>query len=122
MNLNNIKIAIVGLGYVGLPLAVAFSEKYQVLGFDINEKRVSDLNNGLDRTLEIHENDLLNALKCNKNNQVGLRISSNNLELANYNIFIVTVPTPTDKNNNPDLTPLNKATENISKFLKKMTL
>lgn len=119
MKLNDKKIAIIGLGYVGLPLAVAFAEKYQVLGFDINEKRVNELKSGFDRTFEITQKDLLKALENSKNSEVGLKISSNNLDLSNYNIFIVTVPTPIDKNNNPDLTPLIKATENISNILKK---
>ena len=116
------KIAIIGLGYVGLPLAVAFSDKYPVIGFDIDEIRINELKSGHDRTLEISDDKLLKVLnldfKVNKSLK-GLQLSSNTSDLIGANIFIVTVPTPTDKYNRPVLTPMIKATETISKYLKK---
>ena len=108
------KISIIGLGYVGLPLSVAFSEKYKVTGFDINQKRVDELNKGIDSTLEVREDELKSALT---NNQ--LQITSNLEDIASCNIFIITVPTPIDKHNNPDLTPLIKASESVGKVLSK---
>lgn len=116
------KIAIIGLGYVGLPLAVAFAEKYPVLGFDIDDKRINELKGGYDRTLEIDNKKLLKFLNLEfkiNNSLNGLRLSSNTEDLIDANIFIVTVPTPTDKHNRPVLTPMIKATETISKYLKK---
>jgi UDP-N-acetyl-D-galactosamine dehydrogenase len=114
------KIAIIGLGYVGLPLAVEFAKKYPVVGFDINVKRVSDLNNGKDETLEI-EDDLLKAVLTSSQDfdNDGLFITTNLEDLSSCNTFIVTVPTPTDKNNRPVLTPLFKASESVGKVLKK---
>ena len=108
------KIAIIGLGYVGLPLAVEFGRKYPTIGFDINEKRISELNKGKDSTLEITEEYLTDTL-----NNHDLTISSDIDKLKLCNVFIVTVPTPTDKNNRPILTPLFKASETIGKVLKK---
>ena len=113
-------IAIIGLGYVGLPLAVAFAEKYQVIGFDINEKRVAELNSGHDSTLEIEDNLLGSVLVNNKRNQKqteGLFLTSNIAYMAQCDVFIVTVPTPTDKNNRPVLTPMIKASETIGKII-----
>lgn len=119
---KQIKIAIIGLGYVGLPLAVAFSEKYPVIGFDIDDIRINELKSGHDRTLEISDDKLLKVLnldfKANKSAK-GLQLSSNTSNLIDANIFIVTVPTPTDKHNRPVLIPMIKATETISKYLKK---
>ena len=112
------KIAIIGLGYVGLPLAVAFAEKYQVIGFDINSNRVKELQEGHDHTLEVSDNELQKALGI-KENGFGLEITDQVNDLGNYNFFVVTVPTPTDKNRQPVLTPLIKASETISKVLKK---
>ncbi|CAG0909111.1 unnamed protein product, partial [Cyprideis torosa] len=100
-------------GYVGLPLAVEFSKKYSVLGFDISIPRVNELNKGIDSTLEISEPDLKNAL------QKGLKISSNTEDLKDYNIYIVTVPTPVDDSKKPDLMPLLKASEMLGKVIKK---
>jgi len=112
------KIAIIGLGYVGLPLAVAFAEKYEVVGFDINEKRINELNDGHDHTLEVADDELKSVLKGTSEG-VGL-INTNKLEeIASCNIFIVTVPTPVDKNNNPDLTPLISSSRMIGSILKK---
>ena len=110
------KIAIIGLGYVGLPLAVAFAKKYPVVGFDINQSRVDELNNGTDHTLEVSDKDLKEALTNNDSPAMKLSTESNDMKEAT--IFIVTVPTPTDKNRQPVLTPLIKASETIGSILK----
>lgn len=109
MNLQNKKIAIIGLGYVGLPLAVEFGKIYPVIGFDINQKRISELNNGDDKTLEVSPSEL----SLSKH----LKFSSDPLELKQCNVFIVTVPTPIDNANRPDLTPLIKASETVGKVI-----
>ncbi|KYG76265.1 UDP-N-acetyl-D-galactosamine dehydrogenase [Roseivirga ehrenbergii] len=112
------KIAIIGLGYVGLPLAVAFAEKYKVFGFDINQPRIDELNSGHDRTLEVEDN-LLSSVLAQKDSTLGL-FNTNQLEdIKGCNIFIVTVPTPIDDDQNPDLTPLIKASETVGGVLKK---
>ncbi len=111
------KIAIIGLGYVGLPLAVAFAEKYKVVGFDINEPRIKELNSGHDHTLEI-EDDLLTSVLCEKESELGLFCSNNLNDIKGCNIYIVTVPTPIDDDQNPDLTPLIKASETVGSVLK----
>ena len=116
--LSNDKIAIIGLGYVGLPLAVAFSEKYPVIGFDINKSRIAKLNEGIDLTLEV-ETSHLAPLIVKEPYKKGLYLTDNLSELSGCNIFVVTVPTPTDKYNRPDLTPLYKASETVGKVLKK---
>ena len=113
----NKKIAIIGLGYVGLPLAVEFAKKYQVVGFDINESRVSDLKSGHDSTLEVSDANLLSVL--NKSKDKGLTISSDVKKIASCQVYIVTVPTPVDKNNRPILTPLIKSSQTIGSILKK---
>ncbi|MCO6359472.1 nucleotide sugar dehydrogenase [Roseivirga pacifica] len=113
----NDKIAIIGLGYVGLPLAVAFAEKYQVVGFDINEARIRELNAGNDHTLEV-EDDLLKSVLSTKDASKGLFNSCDLEDIKDCNIFIVTVPTPIDNDSNPDLTPLIKASETVAKVLK----
>ncbi len=115
--MKNKKIAIIGLGYVGLPLAVAFARKYQVIGFDINPERVSKLREGIDDTLEVDEKDLKEVLSLNGDK--GLRVSSNLDDISDAKIYVVTVPTPIDKHKIPDLTPLYKASETVSKVLKK---
>ena len=113
------KIAVIGLGYVGLPLAVAFAEKYKVIGFDINYHRVSELNSGTDETLEI-ESELLNRVLDLENvNSIGLHLTTEKEALNDCNIYIVTVPTPTDKHNRPVLTPMIKASETIAVHLSK---
>jgi len=112
------KIAIIGLGYVGLPLAVAFAEKYKVVGFDINESRINELNNGHDRTLEV-EDELLNSVLSKEGSDTGLYNTNILSEIADCNIYIVTVPTPIDEDQNPDLTPLIKASETVGAVLKK---
>ncbi len=105
------KIAVIGLGYVGLPLAVEFGKKYSTLGFDINLKRIDELKKGFDRTLESNKSEIESAKQ--------LSFSSDINDLRNYSVFIVTVPTPIDQFKAPDLTPLLKATEMLGKVIKK---
>jgi len=112
------KIAVIGLGYVGLPLARLFATKYPTVGFDINQNRVNELNNGKDFTLEISD-ELLQSVLVQKPLEKGLYCSTNLDDIKNCNIFVVTVPTPVDKNNRPDLTPLYKSSETVGKVLKK---
>jgi len=116
------KIAVIGLGYVGLPLARLFATKYPVVGFDINQNRIDELNNGNDVTLEV-ENEILRTAIVQETpfiqNNLGLFCSTNLEDIKEANIFIVTVPTPVDKNNRPDLTPLYKASETVGKVLSK---
>lgn len=112
------KIAIIGLGYVGLPLAVEFGKKQHAVGFDINQSRVDELNTGHDRTLEITDEDL-KATLSNVSETASFKCTTNLEEIKDCNYYIVTVPTPTDKNNRPDLTPLYKASETVGKVLKK---
>lgn len=119
MEQSNYKIAIIGLGYVGLPLAVAFAEKYKVIGFDVNVQRVKELNNGHDSTLEIEDQFLNSVLDVDNCNNTGLHITINKEALKDCNVYIVTVPTPTDKYNQPVLTPMIKASETIATFIKK---
>ncbi len=114
------KIAVIGLGYVGLPLARLFATKYPVVGFDINTVRVAEVNTGVDHTLEVEESLLKAVLKPSASGaEVGLRCSTNIEDLRDCNYFVVTVPTPVDKNNRPDLTPLYKSSETVAKVLKK---
>ena len=115
--MENIKIAIIGLGYVGLPLAIEFGKKYPVLGFDIDATRVAELNKGEDRTLEADLVGMQVAMKGSASS--GLAFSANTEDLKACNIFIVTVPTPIDHFKKPDLTPLLKASEMLGKVLKK---
>ncbi|RDK84799.1 nucleotide sugar dehydrogenase [Marinirhabdus gelatinilytica] len=110
-------IAIIGLGYVGLPLAVAFAEKYHVIGFDINEARVNELNSGTDHTLEVSDNALQKVLKGTA--EGSLRVTTQADTMKEATVYIVTVPTPTNKYNQPVLTPLTKASETIGKQLEK---
>ncbi len=107
------KICIIGLGYVGLPLAHAFSSKYEVIGLDINKARVDELNSGFDRTLELSNEQVKEA------QQNSMKFTNNLDDAKNCNIYIVTVPTPIDENNEPDLTPIIKSTESIATILKK---
>jgi len=107
------KIAIIGLGYVGLPLAHAFSEKYEVIGFDINTNRIDELNNAYDRTLELDEAQMKEAIAH------GMKFSTDLNDIADCNVYVVTVPTPIDSSNRPDLTPLIKSSESLGKVLKK---
>ena len=120
MNHKN-KIAIVGLGYVGLPLARLFATKYPVVGFDINAARIQELKSGKDATLEV-EDHLLQSVLLNENpakDKTGLFCTDQIEDIADANIYIITVPTPVDKNNRPVLTPLYKSSETVGKVLKK---
>jgi len=110
--MNN-KIAVIGLGYVGLPLAHAFSKKYKVVGFDIDQGRIDELNNGYDRTLELDETQVKKALAN------GMQFTADLDAIYDCNIYIVTVPTPIDSSNKPDLSPLVKSSESVGKVLKK---
>jgi UDP-N-acetyl-D-galactosamine dehydrogenase len=116
----SIKIAVIGLGYVGLPLARLFATKYQVVGFDINQSRINGLCSGTDSTLEVSDEVLQQVLVNDFNyNKNGLLCSATLSDIADCNYYIVTVPTPVDKNNRPDLTPLYKSSETVAKVLKK---
>lgn len=128
---NNSKIAVIGLGYVGLPLARLLATKYPVVGFDINAPRVAALNGGHDSTLEV-EDEVLQSVLLQENPmngaeqgavataiRTGLYCSATLEDIADCNYFIVTVPTPVDKNNRPDLSPLYKSSETVAKVLKK---
>ena len=119
MNLQEKKIAIIGLGYVGLPLAIEFGKKYKVLGFDINKDRIEELASGRDRTNEADLEGLSYAMNLSIKGNIGLSFSSKVDDLTLSNIYIVTVPTPIDQFKAPDLTPLIKASEMIGKVLKK---
>ena len=116
---TNIKIAVIGLGYVGLPLARLFATQYSVVGFDINPSRIDALRQGNDNTLEIDSESLKQVLVENSTQEKGLYCTSSLDEIADCAYYIVTVPTPVDKNNRPDLTPLYKASETVAKVLKK---
>ncbi|CAL67004.1 nucleotide sugar dehydrogenase [Christiangramia forsetii] len=115
------KIAVIGLGYVGLPLARLFATKYTVVGFDINKARVEELMNGHDSTMEVEDDLLQSALikKADLKNTKGLFCSYDLIDISDCNFYIITVPTPVDKNNRPDLTPLYKSSETVAKVLKK---
>lgn len=112
-------IAVIGLGYVGLPLARLFATKYPVVGFDINQQRIAELKDGIDKTLEVEKELLQSVLVDSPNTRIGLYCTSKLNDIANCNYYIVTVPTPVDKDNKPDLTPLYKASETVGKVLKK---
>jgi len=107
------KITIIGLGYVGLPLAHAFSGKYEVVGFDINKPRIDELGSGFDRTLELTSEQVNESLKN------GMKFTMDIEDIKDSNVYIVTVPTPIDNNNEPDLTPIEKSTATVAKVLKK---
>ncbi len=113
------KIAVIGLGYVGLPLARLFATKYTVVGFDINQARVDELNSGKDSTLEVEDELLQSVLVKQGATGNGLFCSTNLDDIKDCNYYVVTVPTPVDKNNRPDLTPLYKSSETVGKVLKK---
>ncbi|CAD7288768.1 nucleotide sugar dehydrogenase [Campylobacter suis] len=111
--MKNTNIAIIGLGYVGLPLAVAFSKKYKVVGFDINKQRISELKSGLDRTLELEKVQVIEAIEN------GIIFTTNLDDIKDANFFIITVPTPIDKSKRPNLHPLINASMSVSQVLKK---
>ncbi len=116
--MKNTKIAIIGLGYVGLPLAVEFAKKYQVIGFDINKNRIDELISGKDHTLEIEHKDLLDVL-VDDSSKKGLFLTKNPEQLIGATVYIVTVPTPIDANKKPNLDPLYKASKTVGKVLQK---
>jgi UDP-N-acetyl-D-galactosamine dehydrogenase len=116
------KIAVIGLGYVGLPLARLFATKYPVVGFDINQKRINELREGKDLTLEVEDNILQSVLVTENpysTASIGVYCTNQLEDIQSANFYVVTVPTPVDKNNRPDLTPLYKASETVGKVLKK---
>ncbi len=117
--MKNIKIAIIGLGYVGLPLARLLATKYPVIGFDINQKRIDELKKGHDSTLEVSEDILQATISNTKRMSKGLYCSTNIGDMQTCNYYIITVPTPVDKHNRPDLSPLIKASETVGRILKK---
>jgi len=116
---KDIKIAVIGLGYVGLPLARLFATKFSVIGFDINKPRVAELMSGIDSTLEIEKDLLQSSLIDSPSGEVGLYCTTNLEDLKDCNYYIITVPTPVDRNNRPDLTPLYKSSETVGEVLKK---
>ena len=114
------RIGVIGLGYVGLPLAVEFGKKYMTVGFDINQGRVDELNSGIDSTLEVTDEELKKVIASTQDfDNDGLWVTTELEDLSTCNFYIITVPTPTDKNNRPVLIPLKKASESIGKVLKK---
>lgn len=113
------KIAIIGLGYVGLPLARLFATKYPVIGFDINEARIKELQSGVDSTLEVDDEVLADVLRDSSDMEIGLYCTNEIERIKDCNYYIVTVPTPVDSTNRPILTPLYKASETVGKVLKK---
>jgi UDP-N-acetyl-D-galactosamine dehydrogenase len=115
----NTKIAVIGLGYVGLPLARLFATKFPVVGFDINQQRISELNAGKDLTLEVEDEVLQKVLVQSPSSEQGLYCSFNLDDIRDCNYYVITVPTPVDKNNRPDLTPLYKSSETVGKVLSK---
>ncbi|MFC4871556.1 nucleotide sugar dehydrogenase [Negadavirga shengliensis] len=121
--LSEVRIAVVGLGYVGLPLAVEFAKKFPVIGFDISTKRVQELAEGKDLTLEVEDKDLQKVLAKDSNTLwqqgMGFLPTTKSSEMGSCQVYIVTVPTPTDRHNRPVLTPMLRASEEIGKYLKK---
>jgi UDP-N-acetyl-D-galactosamine dehydrogenase len=117
--ISSLKIAVIGLGYVGLPLARLFATKYAVVGFDINRERIAEIESGIDSTLEIDAIALQKVLVTSTSTKQGLYVTSVLDEMKDCNYYIITVPTPVDKNNRPDLTPLYKSSESVAKVLKK---
>jgi len=114
MDINNIKIAVIGLGYVGLPLMVDFAKKYPTLGFDINSERISQLKDGIDSMKDLSKNELGEGVHGS--------FSVDPADLEDYNVYIITVPTPVDKNNRPDLTALENTCHLVGKVLSKTIL
>lgn len=122
MNTPNKNIAVIGLGYVGLPLARLFGTKFPTVGFDINEQRIKELREGKDLTLEV-EDEILQKVTLKENpfdeKEIGLYCTNQLSDIEDANFYVVTVPTPVDKHNKPDLTPLYKASETVGKVLQK---
>jgi len=119
---EKIKIAIIGLGYVGLPLARLFATKYNVIGFDINKERIAELKTGIDSTLEVENEVLKKVLVTSSESKKGLYCTTEIAVLKDCNYYVVTVPTPVDKKNKPDLTPLIKSSEAVGSVLKKQDI
>lgn len=117
--MNNTNIAVIGLGYVGLPLARLFATKYNVIGFDINSTRISELRQGDDKTLEVSQQQLLEVNKAEPSSSQGLYCTEKIEDIRNCNYYIITVPTPVDDTNRPNLTPLFKSSETVGSVLKK---
>ncbi|NAS30170.1 nucleotide sugar dehydrogenase [Flavobacteriaceae bacterium R38] len=117
--MSNTKIAVIGLGYVGLPLARLFATKYSVIGFDINNNRIKELQSGKDTTLEVSDDLLKEVLKQTPDNSSGLFCTDETDHIKDCNVYVITVPTPVDKNNRPNLTPLYKSSETVGNVLKK---
>ena len=118
--MNSIKkIAVIGLGYVGLPLARLFATQHAVTGFDINQSRVASLQSGTDSTFEVSDSVLQQVLLQEPSDSIGLYCTTDIAAIASCTYYIITVPTPVDKNNRPDLTPLYKSSETVGKVLKK---
>ena len=121
--MKNTKICVIGLGYVGLPLAVEFGRKFKVVGFDINKSRIEELKKNIDHTLETSSEDLadvnVSSYNALQSAETGLWITDSIEELGDSNFYIITVPTPIDNSNRPDLRPLYKASETVGKVLKK---
>lgn len=115
----DIKIGIIGLGYVGLPLARLFATKYNTVGFDINQNRIKELRSGTDSTLEVEDEILQSVLVDNPHQEKGLFVTNQLEDIKDCNYYVITVPTPVDKNHRPDLTPLVKASETVGKVIKK---
>ncbi len=115
---DEISIAVIGLGYVGLPLSVEFARKFSVIGFDKSENRIAELNRGFDRTLEVESESLISVI-APSDGVDSLRFSSQSADISNCNVYIVCVPTPTDKNNRPDLSLLKNASEIVGRVLKR---
>ncbi|MEQ9376709.1 MAG: nucleotide sugar dehydrogenase [Imperialibacter sp.] len=115
---SNPKIGLIGLGYVGLPLAVEFAKQFPTVGFDINLARVKELNQGHDHTLEVSDTDLQKVVSKELSAGKGLLVSASKEDLTSCNVFIITVPTPTDRHNRPVLTPLIKASETVGSVMK----
>ena len=117
--MNNTRITIIGLGYVGLPLARLFATKYPVVGFDINQKRVEQLKNGIDETLEIDEHQLNEVLVHDnpvKEGSIGLYCTNSLNDISTCNVYIITVPTPVDDNKNPVLNPLIHSVRQLNRY------
>ncbi len=117
--MSKIKIGVIGLGYVGLPLARLFGTKYSVIGFDVNENRVSELKTGVDKTCEVDKHVLEDVLVTDISAKKGLFFTTNIDDIKDCNYYVVTVPTPVDKNNKPVLTPLVKASETVGSVISK---
>ena len=111
----NTKIAVIGLGYVGLPLAVELAKHYHVIGFDINKNRLEELKMGKDHTMEVEESNLVSVL--NRNDQLGLSFTDDAQKIKGFDFYIITVPTPVNKYNYPDFTPLIKASETVGQVI-----